>query len=460
MDPTVFPAIAYSVTFDPGRLVEHDLSIADVSTMLANANVLAATGRVEDRSRLYLVVVDAQLRSIDDLRALPVKAGADGVVTLGDVADVRLASAPRVSHSTADGRECVLINIYQQPGGNTVQVAAGTRAALDGETKRLPADVNVSCWYGQSDLINGSASGARDAVLIGGYVAYAHVQSGLMPVMDEGGFVTGRTRGRHPNIGPVRAPRRRAGRSLALARLGGLELGGGRADLGEDLLQVDRRLLLRRGPLYSVDPHATSPSLRKSTWAVLPFSKHGVMRATKVSPFMNFMPEPCARRSHVSGTWPSVGMFVMSRYGASAPVASRRGGLTSNASDSGFTSHPSGTGPRGESVKRSGRAAKVSAGTPGKAVAPPALALVGAKSTNHALNTTRANPSNFAPVRRFCSILSSSRSKSPAMLLCSSSVSCASSISATWSNVICGNVPDRDSARCWSQPVILALVRK
>src|SRR5205823_8824827 len=57
--------------------------------------------------------------------------------------------------------------VYQQPGGNTVEIAKGIRDALAAEQKRLPADVRILSWYDQSDLITASARSVLDAVLIG-----------------------------------------------------------------------------------------------------------------------------------------------------------------------------------------------------------------------------------------------------------------------------------------------------
>lgn len=210
MDPTVFPVIAYSVTshdrpltelrdiarydvlpvlsqvdgvaranveggenaeihvvLDATRLAAHDLAVTDVTAALAAANTLSAVGRVEDRVKLYLVIADAQLYTVEEAGNIVLKASADGVVRLRDVADVRIATEPHATHSTADGQDCVLINVYQQPGGNTVRIAAAIRDALASEAKRLPADVSVTGWYDQSDLITSSVHGVRDAVVIG-----------------------------------------------------------------------------------------------------------------------------------------------------------------------------------------------------------------------------------------------------------------------------------------------------
>jgi multidrug efflux pump subunit AcrB len=210
MDPTVFPVIAYSLTsptrpitelhtlaqfsmvpvlskvggvakvgvdgpgqseihvvLSPAQLAAHHLALSDVTTALASANVLSAVGHLQEHDKLYLVIANVALANLDDIKAIPLNAGAGGVLTLGDVADVRIATVPQAIRATADGRDCVLINVYQQPAGNTVQIATDIRQTLATLKTSLPADVTLTKWYDQSDLITQSATGVRDAVLIG-----------------------------------------------------------------------------------------------------------------------------------------------------------------------------------------------------------------------------------------------------------------------------------------------------
>lgn len=210
MDPTVFPVIAYSITsasrpltdlhqiaqyqirpalssvigvakigvnggavaeyhavIDPAKLAAHDLAISDVTKALAAANVLSAVGHVNDHFKLYLVIADSRVQTLADIGKTVLRAGNGGVTRLRDVATIVASTVPHFTHSTADGRPCVLLNVYQQPGGNTVKIAAGIRDALAAEQKRLPPDVKLTRWYDQSDLITASAHSVRDAVIIG-----------------------------------------------------------------------------------------------------------------------------------------------------------------------------------------------------------------------------------------------------------------------------------------------------
>jgi CzcA family heavy metal efflux pump len=155
----------YQVIVDPARLVAYDLSLSDVSTALSAANVVKAVGRLEDHYKLYLAVADTRFHDIDEIRQTVLKAGKNGLVRLDDVATVVRGVAPQWVRVNADGHDAVLLNIYQQPDSNSVQIAADVKARLEGAG--LPKDVKLANWYDQSDLVTASAASVRDAILIG-----------------------------------------------------------------------------------------------------------------------------------------------------------------------------------------------------------------------------------------------------------------------------------------------------
>ena len=109
----------YQVIVDPARLGAYGLSIDDVSKSLADANVIVSAGRFEDRHKLYITLFGNRLATPDDLRAVVLKGGqsaAAGLVSLGQVAQVRTAPQPQYIKVTAQGRQAVLINVRQSPG--------------------------------------------------------------------------------------------------------------------------------------------------------------------------------------------------------------------------------------------------------------------------------------------------------------------------------------------------------
>ncbi|MDO8423614.1 MAG: efflux RND transporter permease subunit [Parvibaculum sp.] len=210
MDPTVFPVAAYSLTsksvspvhlreiaqyqllpilssingvanvnvmggdvpeiridVDAGQLAAYALTMDDVSKSLAAANVLQVTGRVEDRHKLLFALTDTKLTNLDDIRSVVVRSSPMGNVRLSDVAKILRATAPNWTIIQANGKPAVLFQIFQQPGGNTVQIINDVTAALASYEPKLPPSVKVSNWYNQSDLIIESAKTVFDAIMIG-----------------------------------------------------------------------------------------------------------------------------------------------------------------------------------------------------------------------------------------------------------------------------------------------------
>lgn len=155
------------VTADPGRLGGYDLTLDDLVRALSAANVLTAVGRLEDHYKLYLAMSDTRFTSLEEIRKTVLKSGPDGVIRLGEVAQVGRSIVPAWERITADGKDAVLINVYQQPGGNTVQIARDAKAKLAGFARQLPKGVSISAWYDQSELILASAGSVRDAIVIG-----------------------------------------------------------------------------------------------------------------------------------------------------------------------------------------------------------------------------------------------------------------------------------------------------
>ncbi len=156
----------YRVTVDPAKLAALSLSPSDVSAALAAANVQTAVGQLEDHFKLYLVVTNTRFKSIDEIGETVLRGGVSGVVRLSDVASIARDASPQFTLATAEGKNAVLIDVYQQPGANTVAIAERIRVLLDAEQKRQP-EIRMNNWYDQSDLISASAHSVRESVLIG-----------------------------------------------------------------------------------------------------------------------------------------------------------------------------------------------------------------------------------------------------------------------------------------------------
>jgi CzcA family heavy metal efflux pump len=157
----------YRVVVDQGKALTRGLTLSDIANAVAAANVLVAVGKLEEYDKLFLIISDTRLGTIEDVKHTVLCANGTGVVQLQDVATVEDTTAPQWIRVTADGRDAVLFQIYQQPGGNTVLIAAAVKQKLAEMQKLVPPGVKIASWYDQSDLILASAQSTRDAILIG-----------------------------------------------------------------------------------------------------------------------------------------------------------------------------------------------------------------------------------------------------------------------------------------------------
>lgn len=125
----------YHVIVNPARLQAFHMTLSDVAQSLSAANVLSAVGKFEDHDKLYLIISNTSYRSIRQIQQVVLRTGANGLVRLGDVATVKLSTRPQWTRVDADGHPAVLLQIFQQPGGNTVRIARDIRRKMDGFKK-------------------------------------------------------------------------------------------------------------------------------------------------------------------------------------------------------------------------------------------------------------------------------------------------------------------------------------
>lgn len=161
----------FEVLIDPARMSALGISAMDVSAALGKANVVLGAGKLSDRHRLYLVLVQNRLATPEDISKLAIKSDANGVgvVSLGSIGEVRPSSAPNYTLVNSNGKNAVLINVRQSMDANSVQVVRDVEGRMS-EIK-LPPSVNATPYYDQSELVKGAANAVRDAILIGALLA-------------------------------------------------------------------------------------------------------------------------------------------------------------------------------------------------------------------------------------------------------------------------------------------------
>jgi CzcA family heavy metal efflux pump len=157
----------YHVVVDPLKLEAYHLRLDEVSGALAASNLFVPAGMAEENHQLYLNVVDNRIRTPGEIGNVVVAWSGQSPVRVGDFAAVRRGAAPQFNIVTADGKEAVLVNVYSQPGGNTVAIAGALQDELARLRRELPPDMHLAFFYDQSLFVREGVRSVWESILIG-----------------------------------------------------------------------------------------------------------------------------------------------------------------------------------------------------------------------------------------------------------------------------------------------------
>ena len=157
----------FHIVVDPLRLQAAGLTLTQVTEALDKNNLVTSTGLHEENRKLYLAVVDGRVHSIKEIENFPVTVAGRHPVLVRDFARVVRGPEPVFNVVTADGQEAVLINIYSQPDGSTLEIAKRLTADLKILRRELPSDLKLAFFYDQSLLVRASVRSVWEAIIFG-----------------------------------------------------------------------------------------------------------------------------------------------------------------------------------------------------------------------------------------------------------------------------------------------------
>jgi len=157
----------YHIVVDPLRLQAAGLTLTQVTEALDKNNLVTSTGLHEENRMMYLAVVDGRVHSIKDIENFPVAVTGRHPVLVRDIARVERGPEPVFNVVTADGQEAVLLNVYSQPDGSTLDIARRLTEDLKVLRRELPSDMKLAFFYDQSLLVRASVRSVWEAIIFG-----------------------------------------------------------------------------------------------------------------------------------------------------------------------------------------------------------------------------------------------------------------------------------------------------
>ena len=138
------------VVVAPTKLEAYQVSAEQLLATVARNNQLIAAGSLDTGAGRLAVKVPSVIETAADIYDLPVKAAADTVVTLADIADIRLTFKDRNSHARVNGGDAISINVSKRANANLVDTVARIHAVVDSHRQRLPAGIRLFATQDQA----------------------------------------------------------------------------------------------------------------------------------------------------------------------------------------------------------------------------------------------------------------------------------------------------------------------
>ena len=155
------------VALKPERLRAYDMSPDEVVMAIASANVISPSGNIPLGDSYPMVPINAVVRNIKDLEAVPIRGTGQTAVFVRDVAQVDDASDIVTCFALVNGRRTVYIPVTKRADASTLSVVSLVKANLARFQAVLPDDVRVSYEFDQAPIVTRAIDGVTREGLLG-----------------------------------------------------------------------------------------------------------------------------------------------------------------------------------------------------------------------------------------------------------------------------------------------------
>ena len=159
----------YQILISPGKMKHFGVSLSDVMACTRGMNTNTNGGVRYKYGNEYIIRGITSTNDLDKLGACIVKKNGESVITLADVADIKVGNqSPKLGTASEKARPAVLLTVTKQPYTSTLKLTEQLNRSL-GELKgNLPADVHISTdIFRQADFIESSVDNVQKSLIEG-----------------------------------------------------------------------------------------------------------------------------------------------------------------------------------------------------------------------------------------------------------------------------------------------------
>src|SRR6476660_5466156 len=171
----VFGAGQYAMRLwiKPDQLAKLGITVTDIVNAIQAQNTVNPAGQVggepapANQQFTYSVLAQGRLTSPEQFENVIVREAPDGgTVRVKDVARVELGAQDYSIVSRLNGKPAIVVPVYQLPGSNAVQTAAGVRKLMAEMKQRFPQDMDYAISLDQTSAVTEGIKEIIETLLI------------------------------------------------------------------------------------------------------------------------------------------------------------------------------------------------------------------------------------------------------------------------------------------------------
>ena len=159
----------YQILISPGKMKHFGVSLSDVMACTRGMNTNTNGGVRYEYGNEYIIRGITSTNDLDKLGACIVKKNGESVITLADVADIKVGNqSPKLGTASEKAHPAVLLTVTKQPYTSTLKLTEQLNRSLDELKGNLPADVHISTdIFRQADFIESSVDNVQKSLIEG-----------------------------------------------------------------------------------------------------------------------------------------------------------------------------------------------------------------------------------------------------------------------------------------------------
>jgi CzcA family heavy metal efflux pump len=155
----------YQVIVEPEQLASYGITLNEVVEALKSTNENSSAGFYTEGGQEFLIQGLGRVNSTEDI-ANTVLSVRNGIpILVGQVAEVKIAAAPKRGEGSYNGQPAVIIGIQKQPDANTLELTRNIDRLLDDIEPKLPLGMKIDRnIFRQADFISVSIDNVLKAL--------------------------------------------------------------------------------------------------------------------------------------------------------------------------------------------------------------------------------------------------------------------------------------------------------